>query len=319
MVALQFDGVESLDLTDSGALRVQGPAGTVLQHPPRCYLESAEGPKPVPGRFVLLGEDRAGFVVEDRALHQALVVDPTVDYIATVPLAFVAQVQLLETDALGAGTEQRYTLTTDYPAGDLPPQWGELALEYTVALGQTLSLQLPVIDESPLRYYAHPLPLPAGMVLESATGFWSYTPEAPGSYTLTLGATDERFRSERTVTIIVSAPDPAAPTRFQGRLLDANSMAQGTVWPITGATVSILHTQVSTRTDAEGNFTLSGIPEAESYILDLDPGSARPAPLGLGYAGFRERISLHAHVLNSEPRPFTLPRLAAEKRRIELE
>ena len=86
-VALQFAGVESLDLTDSGALRVQGPAGTVLQHPPRCYLESAEGPQPVPGRFVLLGEDRAGFVVEDRALHQALVVDPTVDYTSTVPLA----------------------------------------------------------------------------------------------------------------------------------------------------------------------------------------------------------------------------------------
>ena len=225
-----------------------------------------------------------------------------------------AEVQLLATDALGASTEQRYTLTTDYPAGDLPPQWGELALEYTVALGQTLSLQLPVIDESPLRYYAHPLPLPAGMVLESATGFWSYTPEAPGSYTLTLGATDERFRSERTVTLIVPTPDPTAPTRFQGRLLDANSMAQGTVWPIIGATVSILHTQVSARTDAEGNFTLSGIPEAESYILDLDPGSARPAPLGLGYAGFRERISLHAHVLNTEPRPFTLPRLAAESR-----
>ena len=224
------------------------------------------------------------------------------------------EVQLLATDALGASTEQRYTLTTDYPAGDLPPQWGEFALEYTVALGQTLSLQLPVIDESPLRYYAHPLPLPAGMVLESATGFWSYTPEAPGSYTLTLGATDERFRSERTVTLIVPTPDPTAPTHFQGRLLDANSMAQGTVWPIVGATVSILHTQVSARTDAEGNFTLSGIPEAESYILDLDPSSARPAPLGLGYAGFRERISLHAHVLNTEPRPFTLPRLAAESR-----
>ena len=225
-----------------------------------------------------------------------------------------AEVRLLATDALGAGTEQRYTLTTDYPAGDLPPQWGELALEYTVALGQTLSLQLPVIDESPLRYYAHPLPLPAGMVLESATGFWSYTPEAPGSYTLTLGATDERFRSERTVTLIVPTPDPTAPTRFQGRLLDANSMAQGTVWPIVEATVSILHTQVSARTDAEGNFTLSEIPEAESYILDLDPSSARPAPLGLGYAGFRERISLHTHVLNTEPRPFTLPRLAAESR-----
>ena len=86
-VALQFTGVEPIGLTDNGALRVRGPAGTVLQHPPRCCLESAEGSKPVPGRFVLLGEDRAGFVVEDRALHHALVVSPTVDYISTVPLS----------------------------------------------------------------------------------------------------------------------------------------------------------------------------------------------------------------------------------------
>ena len=100
-VALQFEGVESLSLTDSGALRVQGSAGTVLQHPPRCYLESAEGPKPVPGRFVLLGENQAGFVVEDRALHQALVVDPTVDYIATVPLTLQEPRLSMAEDAAG--------------------------------------------------------------------------------------------------------------------------------------------------------------------------------------------------------------------------
>ena len=85
-VALQFTGAELLGLTDSGALRVQGLARMALPYPPLCCLESTGSPKPVPGRFVLPGEDPAGPVVEEHALHQVLVMDSTADYISTVPL-----------------------------------------------------------------------------------------------------------------------------------------------------------------------------------------------------------------------------------------
>ena len=223
---------------------------------------------------------------------------------------------LVAEDALGAETTGTLSVQVAHAFGQGPPQWGTLAASYTVELGKRLRILLPVSAsrEAPLRFYIQPQPLPAGMALDATTGEWTYRPQESGEHALVLGVSDGRFTVERQVQVTVPVPDPEAPTRFSGRLLDADSLAQGVERPIVGARVSLLGVGMSTQTDASGRFELTDIPQAEAYVLDLDPSQARPAPLGLGYAGFRERLTLYANVHNEETRPFTLPRLAAASR-----
>ena len=223
---------------------------------------------------------------------------------------------LVAEDALGAETTGTLSVQVAHAFGQGPPQWGTLAASYTVELGKRLRILLPVSAsrDAPLRFYIQPQPLPAGMALDATTGEWTYRPQESGEHALVLGVSDGRFTVERQVQVTVPVPDPEAPTRFSGRLLDADSLAQGVERPIVGARVSLLGVGMSTQTDASGRFELTDIPQAEAYVLDLDPSQARPAPLGLGYAGFRERLTLYANVHNEETRPFTLPRLAAASR-----
>ncbi|MBI3661256.1 hypothetical protein HY230_12400 [Candidatus Acetothermia bacterium] len=96
-----------------------------------------------------------------------------------------------------------------------------------------------------------------------------------------------------------------------GRLLDTNDFVQGREIPVVAATVSLLGTSSSTTSDATGRFTLSGIPGG-SQILDINTTTARPAPDGSPYSGFREKIELIERVTNVVDRPFFLPRIAME-------
>jgi len=112
-----------------------------------------------------------------------------------------------------------------------------------------------------------------------------------------------------TITITVPTPDPAAPTRFTGRILDATNMDKGIITPVVNATVSFLNSSVSTQTDTQGNFTLVGVP-AGDQIIDINSSKANPAPGGAPYASFRGKMVLIPNVNNIEERPFSMPRLA---------
>ena len=94
---------------------------------------------------------------------------------------------------------------------------------------------------------------------------------------------------------------------IQGRILDTNAFVNnGTDVPVVGATVSFLGTTLSVTSDAQGFFTLSGIP-AGTQVLDIDASTAQAGPGGVTYASFREQISLIEQVTNMVDRPFFLP------------
>lgn len=95
---------------------------------------------------------------------------------------------------------------------------------------------------------------------------------------------------------------------LSGRLLDTNDFVQGTETPIVGATVTLLHTDISDTTDADGVFTLTQIGSTEA-VIDMDTSTALPGPGGVTYAGFRERIEILPCADNVVERPFFLPRI----------
>ncbi|HIE56377.1 MAG TPA: hypothetical protein EYP90_14600, partial [Chromatiaceae bacterium] len=211
-------------------------------------------------------------------------------------------------DDLQGVAEQRFTLIIDRI--NQPPVLQPIAPQ-TIPLGTTLILQLDAedSDNDPLTYSVTPLPLPPGAELDAATGRFRFRPERPGSHPLTFAVSDGYAADRQTVTITVTAPDANADTTFSGRVLDANAAAEGITTPIAGVIVSFLDTGRSAVTDAQGYFTLTGLPGGDQ-VLDIDPTTAA-APDGNPYAGFRERYRLAEHAANEEARPFYLPRIAA--------
>jgi RHS repeat-associated protein len=184
----------------------------------------------------------------------------------------------------------------------------------TVAPGATLTLNITAADANGdrLTYSAQPLPLPDGASLDGETGAFRFKPTADqaGSFDITFSVSDGVLTDTETATFTVPAIDPAAATRFRGRLLDANAYAQSIVIPIAGATVSFLEGGQPAQSDAEGYFYLDNLPEG-AQVIDIKSSTAQPAPDGSGYAGFRENYPLIAHVENREDRPFYLPRIDA--------
>ncbi len=156
-----------------------------------------------------------------------------------------------------------------------------------------------------------PAPLPDHASFDVVTGVFRFAPDISqaGDYVFTFSATTGAERVEETITVTV----PAAPgtTSFAGRLLDANSLADDIVLPISGATVSFDGTGLSTLSDANGDFQIVGLP-AGDLIIDIDTSTANPGPGGSAYAAFREVLPIQDGVTNRIERPFSLPRLSTE-------
>jgi YD repeat-containing protein len=186
--------------------------------------------------------------------------------------------------------------------------------DQTAAVGATLSFQVAAMDPDgdELSYCIRELPLPEGAEFNAATGEFRYRPiaEQAGTLVLTFCASDGELLAEQQVTIDIPAPDPAMPTGFRGRVLDANAAVAGLTTPIVNARISFLDTGQEVLTDADGYFTLTDLPHG-NQVLDIDPAGADPGPGGAVYAGFREGFPLEAHVLNVVERPFYLPRIDA--------
>ena len=168
----------------------------------------------------------------------------------------------------------------------------------TAPLGQTLSFAVTATAPPgvTLTFGVQPLPLPDHASFDTATGQFSFRPESDqvGTFNLTFSVTDGTFIRTETVQITVPQPDANAATGFTGRLLDANASALGQTVPIVGATVSFLNTNLSAVSDAQGNFTLTGLP-AGDQVLDINATGATPAADGSIYAGFRENVALIGH------------------------
>lgn len=94
-----------------------------------------------------------------------------------------------------------------------------------------------------------------------------------------------------------------------GRVLDTNAFVDdGVELPVEGVVVRLLGVSGSSVTGPDGFFILRDVPSGQQ-VLDLNTGSAVPAPTGDGYAGFRERIVLAG--FENIARPLYLPRIDA--------
>lgn len=182
----------------------------------------------------------------------------------------------------------------------------------TVTLGQTLVLQLSATDPDgdAVRFSVLPFPAPAGATLDGRTGEFTFRPGSESdTHSLTFVVTDGLAFDAQTVTLSVRGPEPGGQTSIRGRVLDANEFtAGGQELPVAGVVVSLLGPGVTTTSDGNGGFLLSGIPGG-MQVLDLDTASAAVAPDGSPYAGFREEIHLIEGVENVITRPFYLPRV----------
>ena len=217
------------------------------------------------------------------------------------------------TDATGLSNNQTFTINTDYAADAPVPNLQDLQ-DLTLMLGESIAFNVNATGATEMaRYYVLPTPLPAGAQFNSMTAEFTFSPTAPGVYTFPLGVNEMGFVDTQTINITVPEPDPAQTTRFSGRVMDANDLANGIQTPIVAATVRFLDTNLqplqTTQTDSNGAFQFDDIPGTQQ-IFDVDASTAQNAPDGSQYGSFREKIDFFEHIDNIVERPFSLPRIA---------
>lgn len=76
---LEFDGARQLELKD-GALVLHSESGSVQLEAPRVYQEVAGAKQPVEGKFVLRGNNRAGFAIGSYDRSRELIIDPILTF-----------------------------------------------------------------------------------------------------------------------------------------------------------------------------------------------------------------------------------------------
>lgn len=231
-------------------------------------------------------------------------------FVADQPGTYVAQ--LVVNDSMVDSNPDTISITAQIDTTPQPPALDPIGNQ-TAALGTMLTLQLTASDPNGdvPTFSVEPLPLPDNASLNAVTGVFTFEPDADqvGTTVLTFIVSDGVFEVFETIRITVQGAPPGSVPALTGRLLDTNAFVQdGTEVPVVSATVSLLGAGVSTRSDANGRFTLSNTP-AGSQVLDIDTRTADVAPHGSPYAGFREAISLIEGVTNVVDRPFFLPRI----------
>ncbi len=184
----------------------------------------------------------------------------------------------------------------------------------SVGIGGTLEIQLTAHDTNgdPLTYSA--LDVPAHASLDPSTGLFTFTPTVDqiGELAITFGASDGTLSDSDDATITV---EPSS-TRLSGRVLDTNVFVRdGGELPVVGATVSLVGVGVSTKTSSTGRFTLGSFTSplpGGAQVLDIDTSTANPAPDGVRYASFREKVDIVAGINNVIARAIYLPRIDSD-------
>ncbi len=103
-------------------------------------------------------------------------------------------------------------------------------------------------------------------------------------------------------TTAESVNSSANTSALKGRVLDANEAAQGVEKPLTGVTVCSLETGTGVKTDANGEFLLSGLPSNESHVQYIGDTAL---PLN-SYASYRAKITLVDDTITEIARPIYL-------------
>jgi hypothetical protein len=132
----------------------------------------------------------------------------------------------------------------------------------TVPLGSTLTFTVTATDPNndPLTFSMTPLPLPAHATFQAQTGLFTFTPDAGqvGTLPLTVQVNDGIFTVSEAITITVTGAPPGGVTSLTGRIDDTSQH------PLANVAVTLKGTALSTTTDAQGVFTLTGIAGAQT-------------------------------------------------------
>jgi hypothetical protein len=110
-------------------------------------------------------------------------------------------------DSEGLSSKQGYNITVGMNDTVSVPELSPVGNQ-TAPLGNTLRLRLTTIgitDRATLRYHLAPIPIPANMRLDSATGAYSFTPSLAqvGEHELTFIVSNGRFSDRETISITV--------------------------------------------------------------------------------------------------------------------
>ena len=151
--------------------------------------------------------------------------------------------------------------------------------------------------------------LPENSRLDGATGKFRFTPSPSQveDHTVTFTVTDGQESHSQDVVFTVEAAEADQVTALKSRVLDGNAYSAGEVVPISGVTISVEGSTVTTTTDANGEFTISGIPHG-AQIVSLD-ATGLTASNGHQYANFKGRLKILPNVLNRPHRDYMLPRV----------
>ena len=152
----------------------------------------------------------------------------------------------------------------------------------TAPLGQTLTFSVSATDpdSASVILTVTPLPLPAHVTFDGTTGVFSFRPDSGqvGTVNLTFVASDGELTDSETVPITVPASQPGTTTSLTGRILDANSSSSGFTDPVVTATISLLGAGVSAKSNAQGFFTITGIPSGAKRARAANPSGPSAGP-----------------------------------------
>lgn len=142
-----------------------------------------------------------GNTTSQQSLLAGVTANPVSVNVTGLQPSTVYHYRLVATNAWGTSTSADATFTTGTAAPVISSAGGVNAIQ-----GETFGCQI-IASNNPTNYAASGLP--AGLVLNSSTGFISGSPNQPGSYPVTVSATNAAGTGNASLLLTVVTPEPA--------------------------------------------------------------------------------------------------------------
>ncbi len=191
-----------------------------------------------------------------------------------------------------------------------PPVLNSITTPQNIPIGTELRFTISGSDANTQDQIRFSSPnLPANASLNGGTGEFRFTPTLSqvGPHAVTFQVTDGKDITSQGVMFLVQPAAENQVTVLSSRVIDANAFSGGQTVPLAGVRVGVVGSTVSTTTDSQGRFTLSGLPSG-SQIITLDASSVAGS---IRYANFNGRINIMENVLNRPLRDYMLPRMSS--------
>ena len=189
-----------------------------------------------------------------------------------------------------------------------PPVLDPITTPQNISIGTELRFTISGSDadtQDEIRFLSPNLP--ANASLNGGTGEFRFQPalNQVGPHAVTFQVTDGKDITSQGVMFLVQPADEGQVTALSSRVIDANAFSSGQTVPLAGVVIGVQGSTVTTTTDAQGRFTLSGIPHGPQIITLDTSGVTGPHR----YANYAGRLNIMQNVLNRPLRDYMLPRM----------